>query len=900
MVVVMARFQARNLVEMHEREMSVSKENVDDDDDDALSDVEPLPASTLHQSSLLTRSWPSSPLSALSSSREVTARLYSSLQHSRKQEVKGHTAARMMAATPPLLSHGLEETQEAGFTADSSSRGVIGSGSQEAGSEVESEGDGLSQAMDLEKRNGSAQMTSGRMHIEEMENVRTHLQSILRSKPTAAHRHEFRAPVSQHLLNDSHDSDSTSHLLSAVSLDELFPRYSRLVDTNSSVSELQMLRESLERERSQRKVCEQQVSSLQNKVLLVQQQFTLAVAADRKKDIMIEQLDKMLVKVVEGWRRHDQDRSEEMKVLQEEKQKAERTLHKQRETLSCVEETLKKEQKHNQELQDTNTQLEQQVSELRVCVDNLQRSEQKLNNDVKREKEKLLTLQTESHNKHTLLEKHNQELQRQITQNTQELERERSQVKQEVIVREEAQSRAQQLLKDLEETRRDRDSLRLDRAVEQTRFESLKSQMEAEFRLSVEQKLNDQLSVIQEENRVHNTQLREQHRKQLLDLSARHERDLSSQLDQFRTQLQEKDLKLQHLTHYYQNKLSEMQEELVSMAALKKRLETQREELVSRLQGMMRSHWAEALQLLTNQEQMESVFVPSKISCSLQDTLKSETHLPVTQAVVLNLSRERESERETHGQAQFHSDLWNCSNSFTPLEPVLDNTHLTALSDCSALWVRPAIAEERENSAERKMKEPNTTQLNQSQDLNPNLSRCHQNHSKVDQNRDVNQRQRLSHAFTESRSNHSSSSDSGLGRGVASVVLYGSESEKAPPIKEEAPPSKMDVSSSNEDRQSELQYYVSKLLERSPGDPVEEPIREQRAADVTHQLYTTQQLQDSFSRSVKGGVTTVQSNLEHKSDEQTELTVSSQRGAHRVVQSRRTLGHRGGAQRVWR
>ncbi|XP_057182776.1 centrobin-like [Triplophysa rosa] len=141
-------------------------------------------------------------------------------------------------------------------------------------------------------------------------------------------------------------------------MDELFPLYSRLhVDSSRSVSELQVLRDSLERERSRRKVCEQQVASLQNKVLQVQQQFTLAVAADRKKDIMIEQLDKTLVKVVEGWRRHDQDRSDEIKLLQDEKQKAETTLHKQKEALSCVEETLNKEQKHNQELQDTNTKL---------------------------------------------------------------------------------------------------------------------------------------------------------------------------------------------------------------------------------------------------------------------------------------------------------------------------------------------------------------------------------------------------------------------------------------------------------------------------------------------------------------------------------------------------------------
>ncbi|XP_051517543.1 centrobin isoform X2 [Myxocyprinus asiaticus] len=904
-------------------------------DNGVLSDVKPLPPSPpLHHS------WPSS-LSALTSSRQVTAHLYSSLQHSREQEVKGHTAARqvsfalsspdlttvrMTAATPPLLPHRLEESQEVDCSLDSSSCGVIGSGVEEAESEVESEADRMSNEMDLHLQNNlskSAQLTSGRRHIEEMENVRTHLQSILR-KTAAADTHEFGAPVSQHFLDDSRESDATSHLLSAGvsvgAMEDLFPLYSRLhVDTGRSASELQVLRESLERERSRRKVCEQQVASLQNKVLQLQQQLTLAVAADRKKDIMIEQLDKTLVKVVEGWKRHDQDRIEEMKRLQEEKETAERTHSKHREALSHVEqnlskvqETLDKEQKHKQELHNTNKQLEQQLSELRLCMEKLQQEEQRLLRDADRERDKLNKLQTDTNNTHTQLQQHIQELQQQLTHTSQQLERERAQVKQEVSLREETQSRSQLLQEELDNTRRERDTLRVDRALEQTQFEAQKSQMEVEFRLSLEQQLNERLSTIQEENTTHTTQLRQQHRKQLLDLSARHERDLSAQLDQFRTQLQEKEHKLQQLTHFYQNKLSEVQEELVSMAASKRRLETHREELVSRLQGMMRSHWAEALRLLTNQEQMESVFSPvpqweaSKTSSTPQNTASSDTHLPGAQAVVLHLSREkergmREDERETtKREATKHSDfgVLNYSSSFTPLEPVLDQTNLTALSDSSGLWVRPVFAEGG-NSTEGKMKE---TRTHQNQDLNH--SQCEQNQIRLNQILNPKQIQ----PPTETRANHSSSSDSGRGRTGAPVVLYSSDSEKTPPIRDEASPSRTRVSSLSEDRQSELQYYVSKLLERSPGDPLEEPIREQRqAAHVTDLLHThtTQQLQEilqSFSRSDEGGVHTLRSNLQQKphQHDKKEVSVSSQRDVSRVVQSRRSVGRRGGSQRVWR
>ncbi|XP_043088575.1 LOW QUALITY PROTEIN: centrobin [Puntigrus tetrazona] len=781
----------------------------------------------------LTRSWPSSPLSALSSSRQVTARLYSSLQHSREQEVKGHvarqvsfalsspdlTAVRTTVATPTLLSHRLEDLS---MDSTSSSHDVIGSGVE--GVELEADGE-----MDLH------QLTTGKKHIEEMESVRTHLQSILRNTPTSADRHDFLAPASQHFLDDSLESDVTSHLLSAGlsvgGVEQLFPRYSRLhTDVSGAGSELQVLRESLELERERRKVCEQQVASLHSKVLQFQQQLTLAVAADRKKDIMIEQLDKTLVKVVEGWKRHDQERNKEMKHLQEEKETAERTrnTHKQalsrvEQNLSQVEEKLNQEQKHKQELQKTNKHLEQEACELRLRLKELQQEEQKLSRDADRLREQLLQLQTESHDTQT----HTQQLQQQLTHATQQLHAHTEQVRQEVTAREEAESRTRQIQEELEQIRRERDTLRVDRALEQTRFEAQKSRMEAEFRLSLERQINERLTTIQEENTTHNTHLRQQHRKQLLDLSARHERELAAQLDEFRTQLQEKDDKLQLLTHSYQHKLSEMQEELVSMAASKRKLETQREELVSRLQGMMRSHWAEALRLLTNQEQMESFLSPvpqweaSKASSSPP---KADTQASAPQAVVLHLTRERE--RRDHSE----TGLLNLSTSFCPLEPVLEHTDVTALSDCSGLWVRPVFSENERREETR-----------------------------------VDHSQTHGHA-PDTRTNHSTSTDR---RGGAS----GLKSEKAPPTRDEAPPS------TNEERQSELQYYVSKLLERSPGDPVDEPIRELQP-ESDHQLSEPR------------------SNLQQKTDprDKPEVCVSSRSGQS----SRRPVTRRGGPQRVWR
>ncbi|MCJ8750357.1 hypothetical protein PDJAM_G00263260, partial [Pangasius djambal] len=221
-------------------------------------------------------------------------------------------------------------------------------------------------------------------------------------------------------------------------------RYSRLrADFDSApfhtVSELQVIRESLERERARRKHSEQQLLAVQSKALGLQQQLALAVSADRKKDIMIEQLDKTLEKVVEGWRRHEREKSEGVRRLQEEKEAAESTQQKQREALACLEkslseaaETLDKEQKRNEDLQNTNKQLECYVAELRVRVGELEREVERLRADVEEEKVEVERLQTHSLDLQQQLEQHNLDakhththLQQELTLLTQQLETER-------------------------------------------------------------------------------------------------------------------------------------------------------------------------------------------------------------------------------------------------------------------------------------------------------------------------------------------------------------------------------------------------------------------------------------------------------------------------------------------
>lgn len=269
------------------------------------------PSSPLRPEDLLSDSSEPPGLNQVSS--EVTSQLYTSLHLSRQAEATARAQLYLASTSPP--NEGLDSlAQELSLS--------------------------LSVGLEnnLKKKDGSK-------HIFEMESVRGQLQTMLHSSRDAT----YRAPLipgtgSERREEDSFDSDSTATLLntrplqdlspssSAQALEELFPRYTSLrPGPPANPPDFQGLRDVLDSELTRRKHCERHIQSLQTRVLELQQQLAVAVAADRKKDIMIEQLDKTLARVVEGWNRHEAERTEVLRGLQEERQAAELTRSKQQE-----------------------------------------------------------------------------------------------------------------------------------------------------------------------------------------------------------------------------------------------------------------------------------------------------------------------------------------------------------------------------------------------------------------------------------------------------------------------------------------------------------------------------------------------------------------------------------------
>ncbi|XP_077171853.1 centrobin [Paroedura picta] len=468
-------------------------------------------------------------------------------------------------------------------------------------------------------------------HISEMEDVRCHLQSILRCSREPVHGEGLTTGTFERKDDDSFESDSTAALLNARPLqefsppgsvagfEELFPRYTSLRLGQSreppSCADPHLLKDALDKEQARRKHCERHIQALQNRLLELQQQLAVAISADKKKDGMIEQLDKTLAKVVEGWNRHEAERTETLRRLQTEKEAAIQALgrhqEKTQETEGSLEEALSALSREQQAASLCRQEKEMLEEEKAALSHSLEAEGQRVRNleadrDLERRQHEALRATLEEQQRIWA------QRERQLEQQGQALQEEsRAQVeKEKAAAQREAQKAAdaqsvlasvqadvQGLESELEAMRRDRDSLKMEMSLVKARYESQKVKLESELKVVLEQQVTERLAEVHEESLRQMSAMREQHRKQLLDLGSHHEKELSGQLAQFKSDLAEREGRHRLLIEDYEGRISKQQEELRELQARCRRLEVQRTEMVGQFQAMMQSHWNEALRL---------------------------------------------------------------------------------------------------------------------------------------------------------------------------------------------------------------------------------------------------------------------------------------------------------------
>ncbi|XP_041093285.1 centrobin [Polyodon spathula] len=524
---------------------------------------------------------------------------------------------------------------------------AVRSGQLVVGGDLELLAREMEQKLQVGVETSSAMVKNGTRCISDMETVRCHLQTILKGSGDPPSRGSL-GPVSLALLADSmqeeggddegsFESSSTASLLNArplqeesppplsvSGLEDLFPRYSRLhadrpgAPIHPSSSSGQILRDSVEKERTRRRHCEKQIQNLHNKTLELQQQLALAVSADRKKDIMIEQLDKTLAKVVEGWKKHEEEKNDAMKRLQEEKEAAERAQGKQQKMLLQFEESLSQaveamalEQKQGACLQKEKLLLAEELAGLQRQLEEQRQRGRALQAELEEAgRARLLAERQGEAVRDTLgeqrdawagrereleerLAQQEKDFSRQLEAEKERRERESQRVQDSQQVLLSVQAEVQRLETELDAAQRDRDTLRMEMSLAEARFETQKLKMESELKISLEQQVTERLAFLHQEHAEQASALREQHRKQITELSAHHQSELSDQLAQFRAELQEREARHRRITEEYEMRLVKNQEEISELQAGQRKAESQRADLINRLQSMMQSHWNE-------------------------------------------------------------------------------------------------------------------------------------------------------------------------------------------------------------------------------------------------------------------------------------------------------------------
>ncbi|XP_010613225.1 centrobin isoform X2 [Fukomys damarensis] len=632
------------------------------------------PSSPLRAEDLLSESSEPPGLNQVSS--EVTSQLYTSLHLSRQAEATAR-AQLYLASTSSPPHEALEGLAQE-----------------------------LSRSLSVGLEN-NLKKKDGFKHIFEMESVRDQLQTMLQTSRDAAYRDPLTTGAGlEKREEESFDSDSTATLLntqllqdlsppsSAQALEELFPRYTSLrPGLPVNPPDFQGLRDALDSEHTRRKHCERHIQSLQTRVLELQQQLAVAVAADRKKDIMIEQLDKTLARVVEGWNRHEAERTEVLRGLQEERQAAELTRSKQQETVTRLEQSLSEAMEAlNQEQEGARLQQREReaLEEERQALTLSLEVEQQRSRALQEERDEARAGQLSEHRKletlQVALEKEQQawaQQEHQLKEHYQTLQEE----SQAQLEREKGNSQ-----REAQAAREAQQQLALVRS--EARFESQRIQMESELAVQLEQQVTERLAQAQESSLRQAASLREHHRKQLQDLNGEHQQELATQLAQFKVEMAEREERQQQVAQDYEIRLAREQARVRDLQSGNHQLEEQRVELLERLQAMLQAHWEEVNQLLSTTLPLPDPPVPptGPSSSDPPELEKGERNIwtmpPVAVALkpVLQQSREARDGRDElpgvpHADCSPSPDLslllgpsFQSQHSFQPLEPKPDLT----------------------------------------------------------------------------------------------------------------------------------------------------------------------------------------------------------------------------------
>ncbi|XP_028400156.1 centrobin-like isoform X2 [Dendronephthya gigantea] len=706
--------------------------------------------------------------------------------------------------------------------------------------------------------------------IQEMERVRLSLQSMLKSSEHFLQA-DKTSPKSTHTPPDkmrfsSRDEDmfptiTTANLMSnylntdtkEVRVSGDSTKFSEDADAakrsnknydKSLLLENTLLNETLQKERSKRKHCEKQIKVLQSKLLETQQELAVAVSADRKKDVMINQLDKTLAHVVEDWKKHEEEKFDTISKLEVQhdndakfQQRQQEILAQFEKDLSLAAEALSQEQERaanvEREKDARITASLQERDEILHLLEeekaknaNLDRDFECLEEDVQKAQESQKLIEQERRN----WQEEKSQLESQIElitkAHTEDLEHERTLVEQEKQVAEDSQrvlsavqKEVQQLTAQLDTCFREKENLKTEITLLTAKFEAQRTRQDSEHRAELERQTSKSLRDAQSQLSKSENEIKIGHKKQIDELTKKYKRDLEEQLNNFHRQLKESDKKLQETNEEYEERLAKSHKDLMSVSTERETLRNEKHKLITRLQKMMQSHCAEAMSLLTATTENSTVGIVGAFNEHDSTWMLRQTPTLVTSAA--NIGPLRESTRtfpsyvtpDSHGHAIRSSLVSNRGQQQQqPMQHPPHAAHVAKMESDESVhnWVRlPTMPADTTTH----ISYPNTSYISHEpivNDVNRTL-----------QESDIHTRQRNKHA--ERYQSHDPDIEE---EEISPTTTNESLLEQSPDdLESTKPQSTVNLSADvlkmlqqQQSRQTELNHYVRQLLKQSPSN----------------------------------------------------------------------------------
>ncbi|XP_060572624.1 uncharacterized protein LOC132730664 isoform X2 [Ruditapes philippinarum] len=527
----------------------------------------------------------------------------------------------------------------------------------------------------IARRQGSG-IGDASLDIKGMEEVRQQLQGMMKmshDKMSAQDRSQYehsdiiagfgvdygdhhRPPLetSWNMIRKSGEDDLMENFQSFTS--QYFTDSGNASRTDVSVhAENQRLRDMLEKERYRRKHCEQYIQQLNVKLLETQQQVAVAVSTDKRKDIMIEQLDKQLARVMEGWRKRDQEKDAFVEEIQKEKEEIENNLKQQQQMINNFEHDMSA---AVDALRQEKEKAAQNADKLKEKIQEMERSKSHTEELLEAEKEKVDLVQQECDNlreSRESLDKKLDQMQRRLHreqddwfQREQELlqrieevseksnsilqaerakNEEQGKLAEEVIEQyQTANTRVKKLELELDAALREKESIKVEMGIMEAKFENAQRVLEADMHSTMEKQIAEQISDVQKRHEKSEDVMREKHREQMLELSKKNGIEMEKQLSVYREEMHRKEEEFRKQLQELEARLTEYRTENADLKLSKQKLESTRLEILTKLQYAMQTQWNEALSLLSATPQRRSTQnrVPAELTHNREPAVEDD------------------------------------------------------------------------------------------------------------------------------------------------------------------------------------------------------------------------------------------------------------------------------------